>query len=557
MPGSRETRYSNSICVLLVLLSGIVRLISNKTHLFVANGFIFALFSSAIILWSMQIRRRILQPEVKRYLTCAVVLMIFWMLIRTVKYELLIPGSTASRYIWYLYYVPMLWIPLFLLLSVSYIGKRTGWHISDKRRLLYVMDMLLVCGILTNDWHQLAFRFPEGLANWDNDMYIYGPVYYGAMGWLGILFIVMIVTAFVRCCVSSARKKIWMPAIPALCGLIYVLFNVFKCDNLITQMLKAPEIGSFLFAAFMESLICAHLFPSNDHYGVLWKASDIGAGIMDREGNICFASEKSLPVTVRQVERALAEDVMLGDGAVSLKSHMIHGGYGYWTRDISQINRMSQEMEQLGDVVARENELLKAENEMEKQRLHLQKQNRLYDELEKNVRKQSEQLGQLLGALPEDESAFEHTMKYACILNVYIKRHANLQLLSRQNARICSEELWRSVTESLEYVQLYGIRANGLCQGKGELSGEHALFAYELFETVLENSLPSASDLLVYLEYVGDMLTLRMEIHTIEDVLKADWRAKDVAKLRGTLEKETDEDTLYISLTFSGGGDRL
>lgn len=236
---------------------------------------------------------------------------------------------------------------------------------------------------------------------------------------------------------------------------------------------------------------------------------------------------------------------------------MIHGGYGYWTRDISQINRMSQEMEQLGDVVARENELLKAENEMEKQRLHLQEQNRLYDELEKNVRKQSEQLGQLLGALPEDESAFEHTMKYACILNVYIKRHANLQLLSRQNARICSEELWRSVTESLEYVQLYGIRANGLCQGKGELSGEHALFAYELFETVLENSLPSASDLLVYLEYVGDMLTLRMEIHTIEDVLKADWRAKDVAKLRGTLEKETDEDTLYISLTFPGGGDRL
>ena len=555
MPGSRETRYSNSICVFLVLLSGIVRLISNKTHLFVANGIIFALFSSAIILWSMQIRRRILQPEVKRYLTCAVVLMIFWMLIRTIKYELLIPGGTASRYIWYLYYVPMLWIPLFLLLAVSYIGKPTGWHTSDKRRLLYVMDMLLVCGILTNDWHQLAFRFPEGLANWDNDMYIYGPVYYGAMGWLGILFIVMIVTAFIRCCVSSARERIWIPAIPALCGLIYILFNVFKCDNLITQMLRAPEIGSFLFAAFMESLICAHLFPSNDHYGALWKASDIGAGIMDREGNICFASEKSLPVTIGEVERALTEDVMLDNGTVSLKSHVIHGGYGYWNRDISQIHRLNKELEQLGDLVARENELLKAENEMEQQRLHLQEQNRLYDELEKSVRKQSEQLGQILGALPEDESAFEHSMKHACILNVYIKRHANLQLLCCQNARICSEELWRSVTESLEYVQLYGIRANGLCQGKGDLPGEHVLFAYELFEAVLENSLSAASDFLVYLECVEQMLTLRIEVHTTQDLLETDWRTEDVKKLRGTLELETDEDTVYISLSFPRGGD--
>lgn len=555
MPGSRETIYSNSICVCLVLLSGIVRLISNKTHMFIANGIIFALFTAAVMLWSMQIRRRILQPDVKRYLTCAVVLMISWMLIRTIKYELLAAGSTASRYIWYLYYISMLWIPLFLLLSVLYIGKPAGCRINGRWKVLYVLDALLVVGILTNDWHQLAFRFPEGLANWDNDLHIYGPVYYGAMGWLGILFIVMIVIAFVRCCVPSAREKIWMPAIPALCGLIYILFNVFKCDNLITQMLRAPEIGSFLFAAFMESLICAHLFPSNDYYGALWKASDIGAGIMDREGNICFVSEKSLPVTVRQVERALAEDVMLGDGAVSLKSHMIHGGYGYWTRDISQINRLNKELEQLGDVVARENELLKAENEMEQQRLHLQEQNRLYDELEKSVRKQRKQLEQILSTLPEDETAFEHAMKHACILNVYVKRHVNLQLLCRQNDRICSEELWRSVTESLEYVQLYGIRANGFCRGKGELSGGHVLCAYELFETVLENSLSSATDLLVYLESVGRKLTLRMEIHTIGVVLEADWRAEDVAKLRGTLEIETDEDTAYISLVFPRGGD--
>lgn len=68
-----------------------------------------------------------------------------------------------------------------------------------------------------------------------------------------------------------------------------------------------------------------------------------------------------------------------------------------------------------------------------------------------------------------DEKAFIDTMKYACILNCYVKRCSNLLLLSHQNARIDSGELFLAISESLEYVRLFGIKAHASCKGERQL----------------------------------------------------------------------------------------
>ena len=262
-----------------MLLAGVARLAlygKNITY----NSFICVLYSVALLIWIWQLRKRLLQPVVRKNLIAAAIMMIFWMVIRTIKYEFLLPEHFTSRYAWYLYYVPMAFTALFMFLTVLHLGRNYDRPISKWWNLLFIPTLVLVTGVLTNDLHQMAFRFYGGVAAWDDSHFIRGPFYYGVMLWMAVLFVAMLGIVFVRCAVPGKRNKIWVPMVPFAIGIIYTLFIVFNQDNIVTSMFRVPEMGWFIFAAFMESLILVPLFPSNDSYGDFWNTSSIGAGIM-------------------------------------------------------------------------------------------------------------------------------------------------------------------------------------------------------------------------------------------------------------------------------------
>lgn len=553
---SRETRVLNRICIVLIISAGFLRLAGYRK--FAYNFMIFALFSAAAFIWIFQIQRRLMQTEVRNNLTGVTGLIILWMAVRTFKYDFLEDGHLLTRYCWYMYYIPMVLIPLLMFLSVLWIGLPPGRTVSLKWKLLYVPAVCLILGVLTNDIHQQAFRFYGGLAMWNDHDNIRGPVYYAVMVWVVLLFFFTLIVVFSRCAVPASRRKIWIPMVPLLLGVIYITGILLKMKG-ITDFLREPEMWSFLFAAFMESLICVHLFPSNDRYEEFFHASSIGAGIMDRNGTVRHESAKSLPVTAEQIVQAQNESVLLADGNTVLRSHAIHGGFGYWFRDLTEINRINRDLADLGDIAAQENSMLEAEIRMEEERVRIEEQNRLYDDMAKGVKTQLDVLNQILNDPPEEETAFEKAMKYACILNAYVKRHSNLLLLSHQGDAVHSEELRRAIAESLEYVQMNGVRTQCTFEGKHNLYGRAALLAYEVFEAVLESAVPGADNLLVYGQVTENDLVLRIEIHAPASVF-SDTRLKEqgLSGIDGLiLETETEGDTEYVSVSIPSGGERL
>ena len=554
MRSSSRTAVYNVVCLLLVLLAGVMRLVGRQVQVVSYNGMIFVLFTAAFMLWHGQVRRRLVQTGVRRYLTAAVLLMLFWMAVRSLKYDFLLEGQMLTRYAWYLYYMPMIYIPLLLFLSVMHIGLPAGRSISGRWSLLFIPATALLLAVLTNDLHQQAFCFVDGLALWDEDNVIRGPVYYAAMGSGGVLLIAALAIVFVRCAVPGRRRMIWAPLLTLAVTAVCVLTVILGGENKMTKMCTVPEIGCIVFAAFTESLIGAHLIPSNDNYGAFWNASNIGAGIMDRDGVVRFRSEKSAAVSFAQVKSALEREVMLEGGSVSLKSHSITGGYSYWTRDVSEINRLNRELEELGDVLAEENAMLDSENRMRQERVHIEAQNRLYDDIARGVQAQLNRLDDILEQPPEDEAAFEAAMKFACVLNAYVKRRSNLLLFARQNGLLHSGELWRALAESLEYVQLCGVHAQGFTGGEGMLGVEQALLAYDLFEGVVEETLPGTRDLLVYLSVTEEQLILRVERSGSGAAFAGDSYAERISALDGSLENEEDEGTQYVCLTLPAGG---
>ena len=151
---SRETKISDSICLALVLLCGILHLLAPLMNTYVSvNGFIFVCYTVALMIWIYQIRRRLLNTYVMGYLITAASLMLFWMAIRTVKYVFLPGEHLVTRYVWYLYYLPYIFIPLFMVFALLCVGKTQNEDFSRKWKLLYIPAVALLVGIMTNELH--------------------------------------------------------------------------------------------------------------------------------------------------------------------------------------------------------------------------------------------------------------------------------------------------------------------------------------------------------------------------------------------------------------------
>ena len=556
MQSSKETRILNTICVVLVLLAGPIRLIGHRYENFPHNNFICILYSAAAFIWIFQVRKRVIQREERRYLACIGLLIVFWILLRTVKYEYLTDGNFMTRFAWYLYYAPLVFGVVLMFLAVLHIGRPYNRPISKRWKLIYIPSAVIVAGILTNDLHQLAFRFPNGVNGWDGVDYTYGPFYFVAVFWIAIVFLAILVVAFARCSVPGKRRMIWMPLLPLSIGALYCILSWTLDVNYLFMMYTMPELFCFVFAAFLEGLMLAHLIPTNDSYEDFWNLSTIGAGIMDWDGEIRYKSISGAEVTKKQIQDAQKEAVLLENGNMILKSNKIHGGFSYWIRDISEIHRLNRELSDLGDVLSEENAMLDAENQMKEKRMRIEQQNRIYEDIAKQVSPQLDRLAEILSHLPKEEEDFEKEMKYACVLNTYVKRHSNLMLLSHQNPLIGSGELQLAMAESLEYVRLCGIHAYGSFQGEECLPGEWILLVYKVFEAVLETVIPGVQAVLVNVDTTEKSIVLRMELDSPKVSLPSNFMREEIQALQGRLEMERERNTEYISFSLRTGGER-
>ena len=566
---SKQTKRINIICLCLIFVAAASRGVSFETQWFSYNSIICAAFSAAAFLWLFQIQGRVIRREERKYLMLIVLFIVFLMVIRTIKYEFSLSGSIEERYLWYLYYVPQTLIVLFMFFTVLYIGKPLDSPISRWWKLLYIPAGGICLGILTNDFHQLAFRFPDGLVN-GSQSYIHGPFYFLSVIWMVILFVSILGIVLRRCAVPENRGKMWMPMVPLACGLIYFLSFFVYPNFFVLKYIRVPEMLCLLFASFMEMLILAHLIPSNDNYGEFWEASSIGAGIMNEEGKICYQSGQSVDVSPEQIRKAQDDSIFLQNDNLILRSHkVVHGGYGFWIRDISEINHLNREMMELGDVLEQENTLLHAQNIIAEEEARIKEQNHLYDEMARRVRPQLDKISEILQQSCNDEIQFENNLKYACVLNAYVKRCLNLQLMSYQKKQLDVNELWLSISESLEYVRQCGIKVLCTCQGTSSKPGEQLLVTYELFESVLEELLFEMDAILVYLEISDKEFLLRMEMERSAhsrsekpfDALESREAVKlysdKVHFLSGIVRLESEGQTGYVSACFPTGGENL
>lgn len=550
--------YRNNHTRPIMLLSGVLFLLAGILHelrfpgIPLLDTMCFLLISIIYIGlatgWAISIRQRIMEPRMRQLLTAAALLAALWIFLRTCKYRLF-EDDLIKCYLWYLYYLPQLFAPLLVFLAAMELGHAEGRPLSRRWYLLFIPATLLFIGIMTNNLHQLAFRFPPGFVDREAS-YTHAPLYFLAMAWMLSTIASSVAILFRKCRISHSRRYIWLPVSAFLAGLVLSLLSFINLQT----VYKLPEVCCATFIATWECCIQIGLVPSNANYGGFFSASTISAQITDLDGCVVFDSARKLSLTDALRQQSWNRSASI-DSDTRLHSQPIRGGRVYWTDSVARINQINAELAEIGSLLSEDNELTRAENEARQQQARLTEQNRLYDSMLTLVRPQLNQIEGLLSGLTANAPDYAQRIGQISIYGTYIKRRCNLALIQESGTGIRAQELALCIRESLDYLSAAGVV--GLLQARGDavLPPEAVILAYDCFEAALEAALPTLSAMLVNLYVRPDGLTMRLSMEDVSAPLDSDWSKDALSSIGGSLRMEQQSGTVYITLRIPKAGD--
>ena len=498
------------------------------------SGIYVFLFSA----WCYSLWIRIVQTQVRHYLLAISVLIVLWILLRSIKFS--IENTDAERWLWYFYYFPMLFIPLLSVFVSRSLGKGEDFRLPRWTKLLYFPTLLLLLLVLTNDLHQQVFSFPSGVLS--DRVYRYESGYFFVLGWEALCAGFAFLSMVKNCRIPCSRRIRWLPLVPLALSLAYAYAYVKKVHWVWVLAGDMTVSQCLIFASILECCIQCGLIQSNLGYDELFEATSLPVQITNhvfRSKYVSVAMQGALPQSeLRQMQQ---DTVHLGDDTL-LKRHKLRHGWVFWKEDISALNQIRKELELTRDELRDTGDVLAAENAQRARWLKLTEENRLYDMMEAQTARQIAMLRDLLAELQktEDLGRARHLLGQVIIIGTYIKRRSNLIFVGVQRGAISVQELRLCLNESSENISVYGADCKTIIKGEGQLTVEQATQVYDLFEAVVEAELESLRALLISIE-VGKWVEVALCVSAAEPLCGL------CARFPG-LEWEQDEDGLqYVT----------
>ena len=514
-------------------------------------NWLFSFFRSVIYImlfaaWGISVCRRIIQPQVRRYLTAISALMVFWVTARTLRH-LFAETPWALRHLWYLYYLPMLFIPLLALFVALSLGKPDNFRLPKWTALLYIPTAVLLLLVLTNDLHQLVFRFPEDAVVWMNE-YRYGIVYFPVVGWMVLCALTALVIMLVKCRVPNSRKVLVLPFVPVVLSVIYGALYIFQLPWLRLIAGDVTVVFCLLIAATLESCIQCGLIQSNTHYRELFDASTVGAQITDPEYHVVLSSRAAQEVNIETLRQTQQAPVML-EGGIRLSGAPIKNGYVIWTEDVSPLIRVLNDLEEAKENLQDNKDILEEEHAVKEREAHIAEQERLYHIIQRDTAKQillmDEMIEQAENAGSDEER--RHILKKMLVIGAYLKRRSNLVFLSDKDSMLEATELELSIGESINNLETFGVTCGFISELTGLILSMNVIAMYDFFEEIAERSLDRMSSILVHAGIKAGFLVFSLDTDSRSDF-------SDLASDAVTAVQDEDgEWKLTLRLDMGGG----
>ena len=453
-----------------------------------------ALYLLLFSLWGYSLDRRIIQPQTLHCLRLTAALMLVWLVLRTLKYEI-VTDPTVARYIWYLYYLPMLFIPLLGVYIALSLGKPQEIRLNVRIGCLALVPAVLFLSVITNDLHQQVFAFSGGVpGGQDNSSFSHRPLYFACLVWMVACMVFSLVQLLNKSRIPGSGKKNLAPFVT---GCITVLYGVLYLSGLPAVRWWFGDMNvmfCLLFAAIYESCIRCRMIQSNTGYVELFEATTLAACIADSSGNIVLRSHAACEDIACPEE---GTQVFRPDG-IRISSAPISGGYAVWQDNVRPLTELRAKLSGNKAIIKNNKEKLQEAYFIQKKLYELTEKNRIYDELEARYGKQINRIGQLLKQCEDTGPAeVQNLLKRILLLGTYIKRGANLYFLGMEYELLPQQELRLTVDEAVRVMTVCGTECSVVYRTTKPMRSTEVMRLFDLLKTVAEMTINGLQSLFI------------------------------------------------------------
>lgn len=453
-----------------------------------------ALYLLLFVLWGYSLDQRIIQKSVLHCLRLMDVLMLIWLTLRTLKYEV-VTDMTVARYLWYLYYLPIIFIPLLGVYIAIFLGKSENYQLSKKSWLLSLIPAALFLTVITNDLHQQVFVFESGIPGVpDNKVVFHRPVYFVILVWIVGCVCFSIVQLLKKNRLPSIGKRRMMPFVLSCVMLLYGVLYLLGFQVVRDVFGDMNVMFCLFYAAIYESCIHCRMIQSNTGYVELYEATTLASCIADQNGHILLRSRTAGENMVCPQE---GESIVCPDG-MRISAAPVKDGFVIWGDNVQHLTELRARLDENKRKKENNKKKLKDAYLVQKQLYELTEKNHIYDELEEKHKKQTERIKELLEQCrnAKPPKMREH-MKEILLFGTYIKRSANLYFLSQEYEKLPQQELRLTIDELVRAMNSCEVECGVVYLTTKPIASKEVERLFELLKTIMEMTISELHSLFI------------------------------------------------------------
>ncbi len=507
-------------------------------HAYILSGVLFFVF---ILDWGTRVRRTIIQDRIRKHLNLVVIMMLLWVVLRTMRY--VTADADLQRIWWYCYSIPMMGLPLFGFKISKYLGTDNSYVLPNKYLVLDAITGVILMFALTNDLHFWVYSVDD-----TDPLHIVFTInsgYYVMVAWIALLCLLAIFTILRKSRTSFSKYYYMYPLVVISLGGGYTVYNFLYTQLYHREpLIEAGAMTCWVYIAMWETMITMGLIPNNHDYVDFFNASSLSAYITDKRGKALHLSLGAEAISKEEFDKLRDEDSLQLSEYKEARISPLEDGYVVYVNDMTEVQELIEELEDVRENLTGEQLLLEKIAEAEAARVRIEEKERLFRKMSDASRKQVTEVRELLDAAETAEGAEQKTIwQKILVLGTFLKRHSNLLLIGESGRFTTSTELKLSLQQSLENLHLAGPMTGMLIEEDKNLEVEWVIRCYVLYEALIEHYFNRLESIHVMFNQRGDK-----NVYLIEAECKGEKPLEFTypEEIEGTLQIEEDENIIRV-----------
>jgi len=429
---------------------------------------------SIVLVWIIVLSFRLFDKKIKRYMMSIAGCLILFLFLRILKNHF--DDWEYNNYYWYFYYFSLLYIPTIYYSFCAYLARKSS---VIKNWVVYSISTILFIFVLTNDFHEMVFRFNRVNRN----IYTHEIGYVIIVIWIFFLFSI---ATFELCRIRKNTKivTIIVAFLPIIIGLFYtIVYDLFLVGRFRTNL--AVDLTIIIIVG-LEILLNFNYIPNNFRYHKLYKESDISSTIVNNKGKIIYQTQNRFEIPDNIINDIKNDKVKTEYNNEFGKNQLYRikkygNKYAIFKKDFTEINRLREELNEKNSKLNEYNSLIGKEKKVKEKLYELRIQNEIQENLESKIEEKKDKIKELI--CQEDLSIDD--LKKLKLWIGYCKRISTLLIDNYNNELMNSYRLKLILEELLEDAKMLNINS-ALKIEFGNISSLNAIKIYEIISCIVD-----------------------------------------------------------------------